>query len=130
MHHFSRNFPVSHLSTLHFHHFLADFNFLHTVCILKLFSTVCQPLIMVVVFFSYTPEITPKFDTIFKIWDNSVTFFSFQFFVDLFLVDLKCWFCLNCEIYCSYILIFIFFAVNLRFSSSINRFIPFFLLYI
>ena len=30
---------------------------------------------MLVVFFSYTPDITPKFDTIFRIWDNSVTLF-------------------------------------------------------
>ena len=110
---FPRRFPVGQPSALHFYHFLTDFNFLHTVYILKLFSTAFQPLSVFVMFFSYTPDITPKFDTIFKIWDNSVTFFCFQFFVDLLLVDLKCWFCLNCEIYCSYILILIFFAVNL-----------------
>ena len=34
---FSRIIPVRHLSALHFHHFLADFNFLYTVYSLKLF---------------------------------------------------------------------------------------------
>ena len=79
-------------------------------------------------FFSYTPDITPKFDTIYRIWDNSVTvFFSIQFFVYLFLADLKCSFCLTCVIICSYLLTFVFFAINLCFNSSIIRFIPFFL---
>ena len=49
---FSGSFPVRHLSALHFYDFLADFNFLHTVYILKLFSTVFQPLSVLVIFFS------------------------------------------------------------------------------
>ena len=57
----SRSRNVRHLSALHFIHFLADFNFLHTVYILKLFSTVFQPLSMLVIFFPYTPDITPKY---------------------------------------------------------------------
>ena len=49
-----------------------------------------QRLSILVMFFSYTPDVTPKFDMIFRIWDNSVTlFFSIQFCVYLFLVDLK-----------------------------------------
>ena len=43
-----------------------------------------------VIFYSYPPDITPKFDTIFIIPDNSVTkLFSVQFFVDLFLLEMK-----------------------------------------
>ena len=51
---FPRSFPVRHLSALHFYHFLTDFNFLHTVYILILFSTAFQPLIVLVVFFLYS----------------------------------------------------------------------------
>ena len=82
---FPRSFPVRHLSALHFYHFLTDFNFLHTVYIVKLFYIAFQPLSMLVMFFSYTPDITPKFDTIFRIRGNSVTmFFSIQIFINLF----------------------------------------------
>ena len=87
---FPRSFPVRHLSALHFHHFVVDFNFLHFVYILELFSIAFEPLSVLVLFFSYTPDITPKFDTIFRIRDNSISlFFSIQIFVLLFLVDLK-----------------------------------------
>ena len=58
--------------------------------ILKLFSTAFEPLNVLVKFFSWAPDITPKFNTIFRIWDNSVTlFFSVQIFVHLILVHLK-----------------------------------------
>ena len=79
-----------HLSKVHIHHFLAGFNYLYTVYILKLLSTAFQPLNVVVIFFSDTPDIIPKFDTIFRIRNSSVTLFlSVQSFVHLFLVDLK-----------------------------------------
>ena len=87
---FPRSFPVRHFSALHFYHFLADFKFRNTVYILKLFSTAFEPLNVLVKFFSCTPDITPKFNTIFRIRDNSVTlFFSVQIFVHLILVHLK-----------------------------------------
>ena len=36
------------------------------------------------------PDVIPKFDTIFRIWDNSITlFFCVQFFAHLLLVDLQ-----------------------------------------
>ena len=88
---FSRSFPVRGIYALHFHHFLADFIILYTLYILKVFFTVFQPFSMLIMFFSYTPDIISKFYTIFKIQDNSVSlFFSpAQIFIHLFLVDLK-----------------------------------------
>ena len=72
-----------------------------------MFSIFFQPLSMLVMFFSYTPDITPKFDMIFRIWDNSVTlFFSVQF-----CVTWSSLLCLNCEILCSYLLTFVFFGI-------------------
>ena len=59
---FFRSFPVRHPSALYFLHFLANFKFLHTVYILKLFSTAFQSPSMLVMFFSPTPDIIPKFD--------------------------------------------------------------------
>ena len=112
---------------MHFPHFLADFNFLHTACILKLFSTAFQPLSVLVMFFSDTPDITPKLDAIFRVRDNSITlFFPFSSFYTCSWLAWKCWFCLNCEILCLYLVTFVVFAVNLCFNSSVTSFIPFF----
>ena len=73
---------------MHFYHFLADITFLHTVYILKLFSTAFQPLRVLVIFFFYTPDNMPKFDTIFVIRDNSVTFFSVQIFITITIINI------------------------------------------
>ena len=108
-----------------FHNSLYNILFIRMV-VHSLFLSDFQPLSMFVMLFSYTPDITPKFDTIFRIRGNSVTsFFSVEFFVHLFLVYLNNWFCQNCEILCSYLLAFLFFAINLFFTSSVTRFIPF-----
>ena len=50
---FPRSFPVKQLFALHFHHFLADFNFFHTAYVVKMFSTVFLALSMLVVSFLY-----------------------------------------------------------------------------
>ena len=112
---FPRSFPVRHLSALHFY-FLVDFNYFHTVYILKLFSTAFQPINVLVMFLSYTPDITPKFDTIFRIGIIlSPCFYSFRSLCTCFWFTWNSWFCLNCEI-----------ILNLGFNSSITRFVPFF----
>ena len=75
-------------------------------------------------FFSYTPDINPKFGTIFRIQNNSITFvFSAHFSVHLYLKQLVL---PKFQILCSYLLTSLLFAITLCFNSSITRFIPFF----
>ena len=56
----------------------------------------------------------------------SPCFSPFRSLYTCFWLTWNSWFCLNCEILCSYLLTSVFFAINLCFNSSITRFIPFF----
>ena len=56
----------------------------------------------------------------------SPCFFLFSFLCTCFELARNSWFCLNCEILCSYLLTFVFFAITSCFNSSITRFISFF----
>ena len=56
----------------------------------------------------------------------SPCFSQFRSFYTCFWLASNSWFCVNCEILCSYLLTLVFFAINLCFNSSITRFIPFF----
>ena len=56
----------------------------------------------------------------------SPCFSPFRSLYTCFWLTWNSWFCLNCEILCSYLLTLVFFAINLCFKSLITRFIPFF----
>ena len=124
---FFRSFPVRYLSVFHFHHFLADSNFLQTVYILISFSTVFHPLSVLVMFFCYTPGLIlfSEFGIILPLY-----FSLFSSLYTYFWLNGNSCFCLNCVIVCSYLLTSVFFSINLCFNSLITRFIIFFSLYI